>query len=560
MGRYSYLTRLALGRSPFQDADSTQHSQPQSPAPATSPTASDQADSDTYIQQYDSKSRPINPATELRSAQMRKAQNSILALVGVVEDREHSFRTQSLRSRFRREAQQRILKDEHERGEDLELALISARPVLTWWIDCSMQRIQLGVHDSRLTFTEILSHELRGVLGCHGLKGVISALYPGAAAFSLWIFGRWAWDWVVETGVNILSASLWNHQKGLSRRKQNRIQVLLQLLSDSLVLVGDACLLPLLYYSTAQQLGIAPAANPLLPPFRSLLPRSSAPMYRATWTSLFNVKYIGNLSPAILLLAHTYTVSDIDDDTPINPALTNFTYPTMNTSPKRATSLLDGGSYPDPFDHVLRSGYRMRCNILAWCGWRVRPEQRRFISTPESWLLGDEMVADSPRRVERDADGSTMKTTRSTSHRSTNLAHLPAKYLAVRIDELFIRLLLFPLTTAVYHAVATSYTASPVSPLLPQTTTLFRPQTLVWRSPIVWLRSSFTNPGPLRKLGIYACRVGLSFALRITFESVVFIGVWRLVRRFGVRLYGWRSKENEEQAGDIFGKEEGEEV
>ncbi|KAL8739180.1 MAG: hypothetical protein Q9190_007875 [Brigantiaea leucoxantha] len=95
MGRQAYLTRLALGRSPYdalqyvdalESQDESQHgdSEQSGHQPETLNTAqTGSRASGSYVQQYDRCGHPINPVSRSLARQSRRAQNDILATVGV---------------------------------------------------------------------------------------------------------------------------------------------------------------------------------------------------------------------------------------------------------------------------------------------------------------------------------------------------------------------------------------------------------------------------------------------------------------------------------------------
>ena len=139
MGRQQYLTRLALGRSAFQDQDDADLLTPRL-ADGDDPLSSTDVGNDRYIQQFDTKGRPINPTTEYRNAEMRRAQNSILALVGVVEERERREQSDELKFRHIRKARQATLKDENEVGYHMTVLPVLVGLPLEWGIDCLLKR------------------------------------------------------------------------------------------------------------------------------------------------------------------------------------------------------------------------------------------------------------------------------------------------------------------------------------------------------------------------------------------------------------------------------------
>ncbi|KAK0902387.1 hypothetical protein LTR57_019682 [Friedmanniomyces endolithicus] len=119
MGRQQYLTRLALGRSPFLEATNEQHADVKVDQDGHDASKTEEPAYRGYTQQYNSKGRPINPTTEARNAEMRRAQNSVLALVGVVESREHSQRESEVELR---RANEELREAEDGTGFLLEIA------------------------------------------------------------------------------------------------------------------------------------------------------------------------------------------------------------------------------------------------------------------------------------------------------------------------------------------------------------------------------------------------------------------------------------------------------
>jgi trimethylamine:corrinoid methyltransferase-like protein len=102
MGRQQYLERLALGRSPFQSGPATTNrGNTESQRQQSTETPNDTGAS---LQQYDSKGRPTNPATEAQNAKLRHASNEVLALVGVVERKDSADAKMQLDTTLRRES------------------------------------------------------------------------------------------------------------------------------------------------------------------------------------------------------------------------------------------------------------------------------------------------------------------------------------------------------------------------------------------------------------------------------------------------------------------------
>lgn len=133
MGRRAHLERLALGRSAFQD----EPARPEDPNGeldhvSGSTTEDIELDND-YRQQYDSKGRPINPATEARNQAMRDAQNGVLAVVGVVEAKATADNDLNHRLYSKQKARAKLLKAEQARGELVDLVTSFLGVALTWW-------------------------------------------------------------------------------------------------------------------------------------------------------------------------------------------------------------------------------------------------------------------------------------------------------------------------------------------------------------------------------------------------------------------------------------------
>ncbi|RMY49979.1 hypothetical protein D0865_07176 [Hortaea werneckii] len=190
MGRHEYLSRLALGRSPFETIDRRNDgsSMQADDGESTEPEGSVQSMHGT--QQYNSKGRPINPTTDLRNAEMRKAQNSVLELVGVVERRERSEHSSEMKFRYIHHARQTVLAAEHETGEGIEsLIQLLIAPLTTWWSDCLIQRCLIGLYTAKAPFASIVS-SMWQTLRTGGLKGTYSVLFPGLIPYVTYVIAQ----------------------------------------------------------------------------------------------------------------------------------------------------------------------------------------------------------------------------------------------------------------------------------------------------------------------------------------------------------------------------------
>ncbi|RMY31425.1 hypothetical protein D0866_07303 [Hortaea werneckii] len=190
MGRYEYLSRLALGRSPFETIDRRNDgsSMQADDGESTEPEGSVQSVHGT--QQYNSKGRPINPTTDLRNAEMRKAQNSVLELVGVVERRERSEHSSEMKFRYIHHARQTVLAAEHETGEGIEsLIQLLIAPLTTWWSDCLIQRCLVGLYTAEEPFASIVS-SMWQTLRTGGSKGTYSVLFTGLIPYVTYVIAQ----------------------------------------------------------------------------------------------------------------------------------------------------------------------------------------------------------------------------------------------------------------------------------------------------------------------------------------------------------------------------------
>ncbi|KAH9827189.1 hypothetical protein Tdes44962_MAKER02999 [Teratosphaeria destructans] len=513
MGRQAYLTRLALGRSPFQTASTQNDAQkPSNEAALSEPSPSSPAFD--YGQQYDSKGRPISRATQARNARMRRAQNSVLKLVGVVEDKEHSDRESELRTRIEREARHQSLRCEDDRGEVIELFTVISRPLLTWWLDCFMRRVEVGLYDPNMNLGTLVRREWK-LIADTGLRGTLLALYPGAVAYGTYTVGRMVAASTMDAVTQIVAGAVWTRSVSLSRPRQEFIDDVVRYILDAIRLALDVALLPLVFYSTAQQIGVAPAL-PLLPPMRALLPGNKG-LFSASWKPCWGWPTAGSLcTPAALLLAYTYLQGDVDEGTPIAVEFTNFSYPAIDDENHNVTAPSLGH---DPIGRILYEGYRIRVGIMRWCGWSTT--QRSSSGAP---LQNDIAIAGLHSA--------------KTRHRTTRLAQLPAKYLSWRLDDLFVMILTTPLEIMMLKASASAY----VSSSLPLTEVGLG---AVWRllspSPDQNSGARHGSAGSIVNLGTFSARLALTFGLRMAIETVIFGGIYRLVRCQGIGNFGWSS-------------------
>ncbi|KAK5123961.1 hypothetical protein LTR85_002158 [Meristemomyces frigidus] len=516
MGRQQYLTRLALGRSAFQGPDNEDDDLPDLVLPNAA-SAQSSGDGEAYVQQYDYKGRPINQATQARNAEMRRAQNSVLALVGVVESRERSEQATEMKLRYIREARHALLKEEQDRGEDLDLLAGVVTPFFTWWADCLLQRFLVGMYDAKLPFAEVVGSEWQSLLS-GGLKGGLATLFPGAVAHLTYLAARVCLDVIVSEPVNRISELVW--KRSIRRQTRQRLDTALHVVYAALIAGTTLPLLPLCYYATAQQLGIAPAW-PLMPPMRSYLPWHLTSVHSFGWKPMMGIPLLRALcSPAALLLTHLALTSDTESDVPIAGDYTAFRYPPIN---EPSDFVHRPVPTQDPMGWILYHSYSLRVRILDWCGWDLASVGRR-----------SEHKYEQDRRLTIETDG----TPANHIHRSTSMSHLPPSFLASRIDRLLEKLMALPLETLVLRAVAVSYLSSPLpktSMALAAAPTLYAP---FGGGLSAWVRS----PASATELAYYAGKVGLCLALRVSIDAALSLCVSELVCSHGRRFFDWGSR------------------
>lgn len=532
MGRQQYLTRLALGRSAFQNPDTDEDAN--SPASVSDEAAADflrnlNNDGSTdetdqgYVQQYDSKGRPVNPVTVSRNAEMRHAMNSVLALVGVVEAREGQDARTATMYRVMKECRHTLLEEEHERGDDLKLVFTILAHWPVWAIECLLQRYQLGMHRPHRPFMDAVTSELRLLSGT-GLGGATATFLPGAAAYIVHILLRSLLHSVTEAAIGRLQEAVGKLR--LKKKTFQRLQKGLDAVLVALLLAVDWALLPLDFYSIAQQLGIAPAW-PLFPPMRSMLPWHPTSVHHFDSAPLLALPSLRSLaSPVSLLLVRGLMERDAGEEDPRFSDFTAFRYPPING---KVNTVNRPTANTDPLGWLLYQGYRLRCSILHWSGWIVRPPGSR--------------AAMEGRYETKTVTGFSGTGGRTTvrGDRSTALAHLPAEFLAIRIDEIAQRVLMLPFQGLLSRVVASAYLQSSL-PITPRGLDLAHQFYAPFGSgPFAAIWSARGQASSFVGLGQYLSKLGLCFALQVSVEAAMFGAIYSVVRWQGVRFFDWGS-------------------
>ncbi|EME80003.1 uncharacterized protein MYCFIDRAFT_176995 [Pseudocercospora fijiensis CIRAD86] len=505
MGRRQFLTRLALGRSAFE-------------ADVEEPTGSNESrgnsatvQDDGTTQQYDGKGRQVNPEIDAFNAEMRKAQNEVLALVGVVERKDHVDQVNELRFKYIHKHRQELLHEEHERGDLLEYVFIPVRFFSHLWTDAFRQRIQIGYYDSSRTMAEILSTEW-AAMWRGGTKWSLATRFPALGDTIAHICVRIPLLLVGEQLTGTMQNAVLR-RKGITRKTRQNMYTAINVLFESLALGIDIFLLPMEFHACAQQLGLAPVL-PLFPSWTTFIPWHPDSFHKFGWKPLANLGILSSLtSPAVLLLFHKLIHYDIVDyDIPIFSLLTDFRYPPITEEvrdvpvPKRL----------DIFGCLMHYCYTLRQHIMQWTGWNVITRERKPTRAKD---------------YENDTVIPTPRTAKWPIHRSTALAHLPAQLLAEFLDEFFSRIICLPFETLVSRSVAKKF----FSKNNPHLYLPFGggPISSFCRSPS---STTFSNAGK------YLSRLGLSIALTCTLDTILFFAAYRTVRHMGVEHFDWGRK------------------
>ncbi|KAK4615295.1 hypothetical protein CLAFUW4_10079 [Fulvia fulva] len=513
MGRQQYLNRLAFGRSAFED-----------PEPVIEAEQRPQEDGDDgeYRQQYDSKGRPVNPAVDAIDAELRKAQNEVLELVGVVERKDQSDRATEVRNRASREQRQALLFAENDNGEVLEYTLSPISFFSHLWAESILQRVHVGFYDTSRSMWDIIASECRAVRTASGNQR-LAMILPGLGDTIAHLCVRMPLILAAEQIVGRLQTYFSRRCK--SRKSRERMYTALIIGFQTFLAAIDIALLPMEFHCSAQRLGLAPQL-PLIPPLKAFLPWHRDSFHRFGWLPL-----LGLTSPVGLLLFHKALHYDADEEKiPICSLFTSFRYPTIAEHPtsSQLTPLERPALREDPLGWLLHQTWSARTSLMQRSGWNVvkmstRPRDDEFENnTTLHWDYDD--IDTKPPPV----------------HRSTALAHLPAQYLASIIDCFFIRLLTLPFESFMLRSIAQSFMSSSTTTKTAQGISaaayLYTPLGggpfgALFRSPLS--ASSWTSAG------FYLSRLGLAIALTTSIDAIIFFGVYKATKYVGRKYFQW---------------------
>ncbi len=142
MGRQAYLTRLALGRSAFGDLLRDQKGDV-----VLGPHAHDDAAKD-YVQQFDEKGRSVNREIEITNRKLRRAQNEVLRVAGVVRKKGDPPLPQPVEIVSENDKIELIIR-EFTTGFCSRVVGISIDSCFQWWLQALRKRIYVSFCSSR---------------------------------------------------------------------------------------------------------------------------------------------------------------------------------------------------------------------------------------------------------------------------------------------------------------------------------------------------------------------------------------------------------------------------
>lgn len=537
MGRQQYVTRLALGRSAFEDVDAQTGSPPRTESTASA----------AYVQQYDSRGRPTNPTTDNLNAELRKAQNDVLAVVGVVERKDVSNKIKETKQRIVNERRRILLLEEQDQGEMLGFVLLLTLKLLQTWSESFVQRIQIGYYHEARSMADILFDEGSSMLK-GGVRASLARLFPGTGRLLVSGLVRVPLVAIAEQIVGRI-----HHRAALStvnRRAAYKLHRTMKFVFEILLLTIDAALLPMKLHTTAQFLGIAPAL-PLFPPVVAFLPWHGSSYHHFAWSPLLVYPFLGRLTSAgvftLLEKVMEYDVGEAEhgtDSPPVFSLFTNYRFDPINPSRLHHMRNRPSGSFwSDPFGCILCCAYTWRSGVLEWCGWRIANDAPSRHLDESSALEGNVLLDEAGDRPETQPPGSadTNEDTRERpTYRATELAHLPARTLARAVDDIFGRLLTLPFDSLMLRVIAASYLASTATmktaSAVADASHFYAP---FGGGPFGQLLGSPGSTSLWTSAGRYLSRLGLAFALHGIVNTALFFGTWTITRHIGIAHFDW---------------------
>ncbi|KAF2441106.1 hypothetical protein P171DRAFT_499068 [Karstenula rhodostoma CBS 690.94] len=234
MGRHAYLTKIALGRSAFEPAQTT-------------------ASTSECVQLAAARQERAHE----HGRRLREAQNDVLASIGVVERRRSP--SQSLPGSY--EERLRALEDEDTAGHSLAITSTLTENLCTWWVGSLRERLLTFHYPHLHSFSSIVASE-RGLSG----KTLIYSGFPSRLLSQLCVQSTIYGAHVLRPVERLIIQHGNFKIRYLYRRWRSVLNAALRISLELLFY-------PFSYYSYLQRIGLVPA-RPLLPPLKSFIPFS----------------------------------------------------------------------------------------------------------------------------------------------------------------------------------------------------------------------------------------------------------------------------------------------
>lgn len=460
---------------------------------------------------------------------MRRAQNSVLQLIGVVEERgqtnQNNRRSREDARRLRRE----LLDKEDELGAIVDVSSSLLEQMSVWWLGCIIRRYQAGLYNPDQSLTAIFS-DLWISLCAGGPHPIYANLFAGSLTRLTFASVRIGCYVGIDAIAKITSQILWFRRRSTS--KQKTLDEFLRIFEFVARRAVDIAFLPLDYHIIAQQLGLAPAI-PILPQFRFLYGPGRVSTFCVLRKPFVGASTMGILtSPAVLLAIRAVLTDNIEaaDEQPISGTFTNFSYAEISES---GFAVAKPSVVRDPCGWILYHAFSARVRVMHWCGWcmlNLGPVGSSPIDLDTDMNIVDIGHLPAQEAPARDIG----------MHRSTMLARLPARFLANRIDRIFGLILTLPFESLISQEVAKSYLQSPLPRQSASMDFNASPSSVLaaidsaGRPPGCWLGAMF---------GGYIPRVLLAIALQAAINATTFAAVYALVRWHGRRYFDWGNKQ-----------------
>jgi hypothetical protein len=139
MGRQAYLTRLAFGRSPYGEPIRDENGDLFLGLRTYDDAAKD------YVQQHDERGRLINPDTEATNRKLRRAQNEVLRIAGVVRKRSEA-QPQRPFQLMTDERRLKLLVEENSYADNVKVFSGVFQEVACWWLQTLRKRLFVGLN------------------------------------------------------------------------------------------------------------------------------------------------------------------------------------------------------------------------------------------------------------------------------------------------------------------------------------------------------------------------------------------------------------------------------